>query len=448
MTNKFLSGAALIALCWSACSEPTTFGSGLLEDQLADLAFTDTFSLQFVLEREDSLLTSDRSSVADYFLCGRSLDPFFGTATADIYTLMQLSTLSPDWSNATLDSIVMFVRYDAFGVYGDTLQPHTLRVHRLAEAIQNTQAYYSTNTLPIGEEIGKLTDFLPTPRTTQVLFDSAGARAAYLRIPLSQGFGESLLGLDSLRRSNDTAFYAWLNGFRLSVEPASAPGAMLAFDMNDVGFSFVRMYYTQNDTVRKTFDFYFRGTNKFVSFQHDYTGMPVEPLIGQPLDQLLYLQGMTGLRVKMLVPWAHLLDDVAINKAELLLTVAEQSGDFASLLPANQLVFTQRSEDGTFFVFNSDVNYALGPASLQPGFLDFGGFPYTDNDQGTELTRYKMTLSANFQDMIESLPDSLGDRTVFLNVYTQLGSARRSILYGPAAPAYAPKLSVKYTLLP
>jgi hypothetical protein len=64
MTHKLLFLFALISLCWSACSEPTPFGADLLEDQVAQLEFTDTLSLQFTLEREDSLLTSDRSSIA------------------------------------------------------------------------------------------------------------------------------------------------------------------------------------------------------------------------------------------------------------------------------------------------------------------------------------------------------------------------------------------------
>ena len=45
---------------------------------------------------EDSLVTSDRSSTADYFLCGQLNDPVFGTSQAEIFSLFRLSGLNPE----------------------------------------------------------------------------------------------------------------------------------------------------------------------------------------------------------------------------------------------------------------------------------------------------------------------------------------------------------------
>jgi hypothetical protein len=443
MTHKLLFLFALISLCWSACSEPTPFGADLLEDQVAQLEFTDTLSLQFTLEREDSLLTSDRSSIASYFICGRLNDPFFGVSKANVYTLFQLSALSPDFSNADLDSIVLFLGYDANGVYGDTLTPQTLHVNRLAEVIQNSKGYYSTNAIPAAEEIGTLNNFMPRPRTSVNLFDTI-TKGAYVRVPLSNALGQDILKLDSATLANDSTFYAFVRGLRITAEPASDPGAMLAFDLNDSKFSFIRLYYTQNDTSKRTFDLRFRGTNKFVQYEHDYSGKPVEALIGKPVNELLYLQGITGLRLKMHVPFANALKNVAINKAELLLTVAEQPGDFLSLAPASQLVMTKKSTDTTL-AFISDVAYASNLGALRSFF---GGFPNNELVGGVTVKQYKMTMSSHFQDMIVDPTTSLEERTVFINVFTQNGSAMRSILYGVNHPLYPAKLSIKYTFLP
>jgi hypothetical protein len=42
-----LAGIALAGLVlWAACTKPTPFGSDLLDDQLADYAYTDTVSLR------------------------------------------------------------------------------------------------------------------------------------------------------------------------------------------------------------------------------------------------------------------------------------------------------------------------------------------------------------------------------------------------------------------
>jgi hypothetical protein len=316
-------------------------------------------------------------------------------------------------------------------------------VNRLTEVIKNSKAYYSTNAIPAGEEIGVLNNFLPRPRTSLNLFDTI-TKGAYVRLPLSNALGEDILKLDSATRANDSTFYAFVRGLRITAESAADPGAMLAFDLNDSKFSFIRLYYTQNDTSKRTFDMRFRGTNKFVQYEHDYSGKPVEALIGKPVDDLLYLQSLTGLKLKMSVPFANALKNVVINKAELLLTVAEQSGDFLSLAPASQLVITKKSTDSTF-AFISDVSYAANLGALRSFF---GGFPNNELVGGVTVKQYKMTMSNHFQDMIMDATTSLEERTVFINVYTQNGSAMRSILYGANHPQYPAKLSIKYTFLP
>lgn len=425
------------------CSKPTPFGADLLDSEIADYDYTDTLTLQCTLLAEDSLVTSDLTSTADYLLCGQLIDPVFGKAQSDIYTQIRMSEPEPDFKNAVLDSIILYLRYDAPGFYGDTLQSQTLRVFRVGanDTLRWDKTYYSNQSLETGSQLGELAGFFPKPNVGRTLFDTV-TKAPYIRIPLDNAFGQELLSMDSLSLTSDTLFWKKLRGLRISAESSGNPGAIMAFDLNNSAFSRIRMYYKQDTTVKK-FDYLFLGSNKFTQFTHDYSGSTVEPYLNKPADDHLFVQGMSGLRMKVEIPYAHLLDDVAINKAELELTVETLPNDNPVLRNASQLVFTESIGDSVV-VLTSDVLYSLGP-TLSSGFNGFGGFPEKETDQGVSVQRYRMTLTQRFQAMVDNKSGSVKDQTVFLNVYPQSRSAMRAILYGPKSATFPAKLAVKYT---
>ncbi len=438
--------AALSLFLGYSCTKPTPFGSGLLYDQQAEYAYTDTLTLQYTLETEDSVITSDRSSIADYMLCGQLIDPVFGKSQSDIYTLFRLSYLGPNFKNAVIDSIVMYLQYSSSGFYGDTMQAQNLRVYRLAAdtVLQWDADYYSNQSLPVGDQIGEVMGFLPTPKTVGYLLGDTTSKGAYLRIPLDNAFGQELLNMDSLNLTADTTFWQKLRGLRISSEPAGAPGAMMAFALNSSAFSRIRLYYKQ-DTTASSYDFSFVGGNKFTNFQHDYTGTDIATKLHQPLDDQLYLQGMSGLRLKLEIPYAHLLDHVAVNKAELLLTTATLPNDNDLLTPADQLVFTESLGDTTY-AFTTDVLYSLGSTGTS-GFAAFGGFPETETEPAQTVKRYHLTLTQRFQDMVDNTSGDIKKQTVFINVYPQSRKAMRTVLYGPKNSTFPAKLALKYTLV-
>lgn len=438
------AGLLLIAFSMlnNACKKPSPFGFELHET--ADLDYTDTITLECTLVREDSVITSDKSGAAIHFLCGEINDPVLGKYSSDIYTLMQAVNLNPqfDTSEQMLDSIVLYLKYSPSGVYGDTLQAQTLKVLRLSGTLSNDSSYYSNAQIAEGQELGRLDNFLPKPSSTDSLFSAT--KGAFLRVKLDDSFGTELMQLDSLDWQSDSAFYKKLRGLKIvSAANGATPGAMLAFDLNDNSFSRVALYYRiKDDTIQKRFDFFLRNANKFTHFDHSYAGSEVEPFIGNQVQDKMYLQGMQGLRLKISFPYANLLNKVAVNKAQLVLTVAD---DDPYLVPANQLVFTESFGD-TVYNFTSDVLYALG--STGNGSLKtFGGFPEKEFLNGnTTVTRYRMTMSEHFQHIIDddAAPD-IKNRTIYVNVYPRNRQAQRAVLYGPGSIDFPAKLELKYT---
>ncbi len=439
---------AVLAL-WVGCKKPSSLGIDLIDEDInGKYVFTDTVEVRCTIEREDSSLTSDRSSTAEYFLCGELNDPEFGKSSSEIYALMLGQTLNPNFDTAAqaFDSIVLYLRYAASGFYGDTTQPQTLRILRVADGqfVNYSKDYYSVNSLPTNDadEIGRVENFLPKPNKRDSLFE--GIKGPFLRVAIKPEFGQYLFNLDSASYSVDSLFFKILRGLKIeSSSGGAAPGAMLAFDLNNSSLSRMRLFYhVKSDTTAKNFDFFFKGANKFTHFDHDFGGSPAGQLIGQQYaDEKLYVQGMQGVRVKVEFPNAQYLDSIAVNQAQLVLTVAD---NHATLTPASQLFFTQLQGD-SIFVLTSDVAYSFG-SNLTGGFSSFGGTPKKFVDNGTMVTRYRLTLSEVFQHIVDDdRSTDTKNRTVYLGVYPRSRTAGRAVLYGPKSLSFPAKLELKYT---
>lgn len=440
-----------VVLLWGySCTKPTAFGADLLDDQLAEYAYTDTLTLQCTVLPEDSLVTSDRSSTAGTFLCGQLDDPVFGKSQSEVFSLFRLQDLSPNFKNANLDSIVLYMRYAPGGFYGDTTSAapmQNLQIHRVAagSGLRWDRDYYSNETLPVDELLGEAT-FVPKPYENVPLPFDTTTKGAYVRIPLSATFGQELLDLDSLTLTSDTMFWGKLRGLRFTSQAMGSPGTLMAFDLNNTTFSRIRLYFKyDSDTITNSrlFEFSFAGGNKFVHFSHDYTGKRVAPYIGQPADDLLFVKGMAGLRLKIEIPYAHLLDDIAVNKAELALTAATLPEDDSKLRLADQVVFTEIIGD-TATTLTSDVLYSLG-STLTGGFSFFGGFPEKTIDGASSVDRYLLTLTRRFQSMVDNASGDIKKQTLYVNVYPQSRSATRAVFYGPKSTTFPAKLTLKYT---
>ncbi|MBL7795453.1 MAG: DUF4270 family protein [Saprospiraceae bacterium] len=448
LSALLFAGAVLL---WGySCTKPTAFGADLLDDQLAEYAYTDTLTLQCSVLPEDSLVTSDRSSTATTFLCGQLDDPVFGKSQSEVFSLFRLQDLSPNFKNANLDSIVLYVRFAPGGFYGDTTSAapmQNLQIHRVAagSGLRWDRDYYSNETLPVDELLGEAT-FVPRPYETHPLPFDTTAKGAYVRIPLNNAFGQELLDLDSLTLTSDTMFWGKLRGLRFTSSAMGSPGTLMAFDLNNTTYSRIRLYFkydTDTITNSRLFEFSFAGGNKFVHFSHDYSGKRVAPYIGQPADDLLFVQGMSGLRLKIEIPYAHLLDDIAVNKAELALTAASLPEDDPKLRLADQVVFTEIIGDTTT-TLTSDVLYSLG-STLTGGFSFFGGFPEKTLDGANTVDRYRMTLTRRFQSMVDNASGDIKKQTLYVNVYPQSRSATRAVFYGPKSTTFPAKLTLKYT---
>jgi hypothetical protein len=460
---SFFAGLVAAALLWLSCNKVSPFGSDLLDDQLGNYAYSDTLTLRCTIEQEEEVFTSDRSNGSPYLLVGTLNDPEFGQTTADLYALAGLPGAAVRFTDKSkVDSIVMFLRYDVTGCYGDTTTEQTLRVFQLEEELNYWKEYTASSSLKAGRELG-MKKFIPRPSKSDSLAPTL--KAPFIRVPLSLDLANEIIKFDSATLVNDTVLYEKIKGFKITCAPSNSmdKGAVLAFNLNDINFSKIRMYFKE-DTVRRVYDLSFaegrlNEVNKFNQFIHNNTGTPAGLKIGQKATDLIYLQGARGIRLKVEMPHVASINDVVINKAELVLTALEPASG-ATALPG-QLAITEnvtrnlsrldstvlKSLIGNYIQEPiSDMYYSLGP-TLNGGLGLFGGKPESTTIGGKTVKQYKMSLTDRFQAMVDDTKDNARLKTIYVKIYPNRSFASRAILFGPESTTFPAKIHLKYTNL-
>ena len=438
------------------CSDPALIGSELLEEDQANLVFTDKVPINAKTIRGNQVQTFSPFTAIQLGnqLVGNFEDPVFGKSIASLYSQISIRSEKPDLDFAQFDSIILRLAYDTTGgFYGDLSQPFGLEVLRVEEDIVNTENYNSdqvflTSSTPIGS-----VEFIPNLEEEVIIKDYTGEEpvdstvAPHVSIRLDAALGEALLE-DTLLYLSDTAFQNFFKG--IYIRPTSAMPGMLSFDLNQE-ISRISLYYRSRQQL-KEYQFDFTPANaRVVNFSHDYENATVEPFLNGEADSLLFLQGMTGLNVEVTFPDLSVLEEIVVNKAELELTVATPIEDHALYPPSNQIVVSS-NRDGALEVIN-DVRAAL--FGQQPINTDiFGGIPLEESINGLTLTKYKINISSHFQDIIEGRVNNniiLVSGTEQSNLYFQITPkaerASRTIFYGPNHSQFPLKLNLTYTKL-
>lgn len=422
----------LLLLGVSSCVDPTDLGSDLLDEDRAEVSFIDTLTLRVTTTRGEGQfvygpqIANQQSS----YMAGRMTDPIFGISESSIYAQPRLDFFNPDFSNSVLDSVVLYLPYntDSLAYYGFINEPFSLDVMRLTEKPDRNLFYFSDTSFAVEPTpLGSLT-FTPRPFDSLEVVQYNGTfidtieYPPHLRIPLSADFGNEILQLDSTTLDNDEAFLNYFNGFK--VQPTSENRGLLSFNLlNTTGG--IYLYYTKNDTLKRQFLIQLdQFSARFSTFKHDYSGSYVERFIGNESlgDSIIFVQGLAGLDTKIEIPYVRNLEDLIINKAELIVEFEDLPEDVDSIYtPALQLgLFGERS-DGE----RQEIDDFLRASAIDQVPTVFGGV-YSDPDRrdGT----YSMNLSAYFQKMITGEVSN----TLYLSVFPKSERAYRSVLKGKA----------------
>ncbi len=440
-----------VLLIWS-CTDPTTIGIDLLDDDQAEIGFTDTLSLKATILAGDTTLTyfpvATSSQAFTSYLFGDFEDPIFGNAISSIYAHATPIVLKPDVTNTVIDSVVLVLPYDTVATYGNLDETYGLSVYRVTEAINDDTTYYSnasfqTNNTPLGS-----IEFKPDLKDKRVLDYTAGTDTLtfkQLRVPLSNSFGTELFQLDTSFYRTDSLFLSYLNG--IHIVPTRKTKGMLSFNLlrsvDGLRRGGIYVYY-RKDTTRLQMQLEFDPFRaRVMSFQHDYNNAPVEQFISkQSGDSLIFVQGMGGTKVRLEIPNAQGLKGLVINKAELELRIASLPEDNSTLYkPINQLLLLAPNTNGDFVVID-DISLITNRGGNSQTLIDlYGGVPLDGKPGEPDL--YRINMTAHFQDVIDGLKSNMLE----LSLFNRSERASRVALFGTKQPQYSIKLKIAYTKL-
>jgi hypothetical protein len=448
MKNILITLCAFVLLLTSiSCNETSLLGADLFEGEKLNLTFTDTLSINAISETTDSVLVYSTSPYYyDSVPFGKVNDPIFGLTESRIYSklIFDTATLSTiDYSTVVLDSAFLDLVYSPSRIYGDvdalqTVQ-QTVGIYRLTEDIPSDNIYsnrkfFATESTPFLKY-----SFYAKPNTPVQIFKADTVKyAARVRIPIAASLAKPFLDINNIRNGA-----TWLKGLEIRPEVTSANFLNFSMGLGKTHPTGIRVYYRASltDTSSKVAVFPV-STQHFGNFQHGYKTAPIKDFVNNQAkgNDQLFIQGMAGSNVKIEFPYLKNLGKVAINKAELELTVVKDSK--TDLFPAIDQLVLRTAQFSPVQDLSFDSNYGDG-VSTRPleKMGTSGGYIRTETANGETLQKYYFNLSGHLQQMLVGKRGS----TIYITPHFKEEKGSRVTLYGPKAPKYRAKVNVYYT---
>lgn len=318
----FLSvvGVLLLSQCEESI-EKFAFGEKYIDSQTS-INLIDTFAVEF----STVLLDTVESSGNGYALVGSYEDDVFGKISSNSYfqlgapDVFYADTIQED----SYDSLTLILEYSGY-FFGDSLEYQTLEVHQLLENIEVDDDDDTTFTTKTTFEydpnpIGSIT-YLPRPNSDP---DT-------INIALDDAFGHELYELmknDTSIFDDDDDFVDYFHGLVLTADNGMG---IVGFDASSTDLRMVLYTTSNHDNKEKKLKYTFPLYNddmQFNNIESDLSATSLASLSEQmtalpseDTDGLAYLQGGTGLAIRVDIPSLEnllLLDIDVIQKVELI----------------------------------------------------------------------------------------------------------------------------------
>ncbi len=432
-----------VTLLGYSCNDPITIE--LPEKDDIEIIYTDTFSVNSKTIQGEISTTYDLGINYTTYLLGALDDATFGKSSSDIYVEIDFAGSLPDFTNATLDSVVLIVEYDNNGFYGDTLATFDIEVRRMTEQMTGDSTL-STKTWSVDPTIIGSRSIVPNR------FDSIAIGShldpgttinvgPQLRIPMTMEFGQELLDADPENYTDSDALIEYINGLNISATASSS--SMMGIDLSDVtnlsGTNKLRVYYTTPDTT-EIFDFSFRSRSAS-TFVHDTQGSKVENYLANENfnnDDFAFFQGMSGVETQIDFPSVEILRDKIINKAKLTYySVSDPSETNVINTPVAISTLTYIDSEGER-TLTSDATFGINTG---PYSSILGGLPVLiDETNGIYQTTVNLTNHLHTVFSQEGVSSS-----VILTPLQRSERSSRTIIFGSGSVQYKPILEITYT---
>ena len=462
--KHFIFASSILILFLTAvtsCNDASLIGAEIIDPDRSDVVFTDTLTLRSTTVIEDSLKVYDNLNLLRTFFCGNFDDPVLGNSIAEINTQLRLLGTLPDTvfsliNNGALDldSVVFVLEYDTARFYGNLDVAQELEILLLSEDMDNNATYYSNDNFEATELLTSA-----TINPSQFSIDSAFSTVVSsdtiyfpsVRIPVDKNHNliqSYLFSGEKQYYQSDTALLDVLKGVKLKV--SNPTDLMMAFNLSSPQTGLHLYFHIENPGVDTVYyDYRFHVSNNAAQMVHlkSTPSSTVENFISDDNtndylgDSLIFVQGMSGLNAKLSIPHARDLQNIIVNQATLVFTVATMLPEDSPVYydnPINNILISKRDEDGQLVIIE-DLKAALDVQNINGVF---GGNIKTVTKNNVMLQTYEMNISAHLQDIIDGIETN---NDLYLSAISKVQRAERSIIFGAKHSTYPIKLNLTYT---
>ena len=453
MQNLKLAFGALCLgfLLLMSCNDPTNIGGGLLEEDQFNIEFTEDVEILASTVYTDPVQTYDtviNFQLTDYLL-GRIDDPIFGRYESTLYMEFDLNGgIKPDFEGEILDSAVIVLPFDGLNTYGDVFgQSFDIQLSELATRFEPGINYFSDDEILTTGALETVTVVPSMDSVAVQQLNTANLDTIFpqIRIPVPMVIAQRIFtNMDSINFNSSNDFQNFFPG--LELKAVGGASGLFGIQLRSTS-RLAKMEFFSHDTIDRSYTFPVGSfTTKVTTFDHDPTGSIVDDFVQQGKtggDSLLFVQSMEGVDIQLEFPNLGDLQDIVVNKAELVFEADSLSGDDFDLYPlTQQMLINEVTEDGENELIE-DLVILVGRYGPTDGFNIFGGSP--DEDRV-----YRMNISGHFQRMVD------GDATNILRI-TPLNNggnipslnrgnrASRTVIKGPGRTTGRMKLVLTYT---
>lgn len=419
------------------CSKSSELGLSLVEGEQTDILITDTTSLFFTTLKATSSKTNNRTQV----VVGAYSSLEWGDVEASAYMNFRLTSTNASFSNTVFDSLVLTIAYENYGHYGElretkpTTAMQSWDVVRIGSDISATASYTSSATFVETDILKAGFQFTPNDTADVVLGTSSFDPHIRIRLDDIAGLelGETLLhpsaGADSIYTSNNV-FKNWFKGVHIKPTFGHANNTIIRLKVQSP-LTKLTLYY--RDTVggantAKTFDFLTTEDAEAVTVFNNNT--PASLTANLETDTVSYMQGLDALHTRIDFPYVGNLGNIIVNKAELLIMVADTGSK--SFPEPIQITAKIKDKSGQLVVVD-DIATSL--INTQSYFL-FGGLIERNND----ILMYRFHLSEEMQAVIKG---ETYERAIYLTASSALDAERIKLINQNGF--LKPKLFLTYT---
>lgn len=352
----------LLAFSATSCKDEQLLGLELQPaGEFDPVQYTDTLTVRaFTMEGE-----AQRSDEAQSYL-GKIQSPLFGASESAL--ILNFAIEAGEFLSAPaayhVDSVVLHLKpIYTYGQYGD---PIPVEIYRLTQQVFSDSAYTSDFAPAIEiSTVGNKTLHLSRELDVKDSILVEGTKEAFqFRIPIDDTVGTYLLEGMTAEYANTEALQNYFKGLYIRVAETMDPslaGVIFGFDLT-AGESRLRVYATKDDLSRTIVDYGITSkTTRVNQFKVKHEGSVVGDYItaGSSKQDLIFVQGMTGARAEVSIPY---LDEfglhnpaIAVNKATLTFNLSEQQ---PSGFPNSTRLFLLDLEEGEVESLTLDYIYS------------------------------------------------------------------------------------------